>query len=91
VLRICIGAGVLSAVSAILIFCLPLKLVTYGSLLLSFGLVIGLLVWMNITTLFYYHIEMTVLLLAVILILAVNIYCFKEKLLESAQFSRQLK
>ena len=55
---------------------------------LSFGLVLALIIWMNITTLFYYHIEMTILLALLVIILAVNIYFFKEKLQESIQFSQ---
>jgi len=81
----------LSLVCAVLIFCVPVRVMTYGGITLAFGLMISLLIWVNTTTLFFYRTEMTAFLALGILFLLVSLYLYRHKIEEANVYGDKLR
>jgi hypothetical protein len=76
--KLCFGALSLATLAALVLFFLPVRALCYSSIVLATLLMLGLIISVNITNLFYYHTEMTIALVITLLIFLLNIYFFKS-------------
>ena len=91
IFHLCLAAFILSGICAILVFLIPVRAITYGCLALALGLMLSLLIWVNITTIFFYRIEMSVFLALGVVILLVSIWLYYPKIEEASTYSDILR
>ena len=85
------GVVVLGIASGVLGLLLPAALMSYGSIILAFIFLAGLITYVNMSALFYYRIEITIVLSIFFLMVVLNILLFKERLTDSLKFTSKIR